>query len=204
MLFIYYYYYFNISTDQGIHVCEFGCAKGIVLMNLAAKHPKSTFLGSDISKSSLDEARKLAADRRLKNITFKVNDLLDLPQVMNNSFDWVLIQDTLHDLPNPLKALQGVKRSLKKDGTASFLDFGMEGKLADNRGNMGWAQLFTYGSFFCVPGSLIQRKDAEAFGPCWGVAKTREFITQAGLVVVKENSSKINPGIVHYVCKSKD
>ncbi|XP_041354603.1 uncharacterized protein LOC121372366 [Gigantopelta aegis] len=189
--------------EKGIHVCEFGCAKGIIILNLAARYPKSTFVGSDISKSSLLEARKLAADRGLRNITFKVDDLLELPETINNSFDWVLVQDTLHDLPSPVKALRGIRRSLRKDGTASFIDFGMKGKLADNRGSIFWGQMFSLGSFFCVPGSLVQSKDAEAFGPCWGVEKTRQLINEAGLSVVKEDFSSQNPGVVHYKCKCK-
>ncbi|XP_041354604.1 uncharacterized protein LOC121372368 [Gigantopelta aegis] len=189
------------QLEQGIHVCEFGCANGIVLLNLAARYPKSTFVGSDISKSSLDQAQNVAVERGLGNIKFEVHDLTDLPDAINNSFDWVFLQDTLHDLPSPGKAMQGVKRSLKKGATASFVDLGMQGKLADNRGNLFWAQMYTFGSFFCVPGSLVQSKDAEAFGPCWGVEKTRQLINEAGLSVVKEDFSRRSPGFVHYVCK---
>ena len=98
--------------------------------------------------------------------------------------------------------MKGVRRSLKKDGTASFLDFAMRGKIAENRGNMFWAQMYTIGSFFCIPGSLVQRKDAEAHGPCWGLEKTRQLIKEAGFTIVKEEYSKRSPGLLHYVCSS--
>ncbi|XP_041353148.1 uncharacterized S-adenosylmethionine-dependent methyltransferase Rv2258c-like [Gigantopelta aegis] len=186
--------------EKGIDVAEFGCAQGILLLNLAARYPKSTFLGSDISESCVEKARTLAAERELTNVSFEVYDLLDLPETINNSFDWIFLRDTLHDLPSPAKALQGIKQALREDGTASIVEIGMQGKLADVKGDIVWARMFSLSTFLCIPESF-QRQSSDAFGACWGVEKARQLIKDAGFTLVKEYFSEKNTASVNYVCQ---
>ncbi|XP_041353155.1 uncharacterized protein LOC121371378 isoform X2 [Gigantopelta aegis] len=186
--------------EKGIHVAEFGCAQGIILLNLAARYPKSTFLGSDISESCLERGRTLAADRGLTNITFQVYNVLDLPDTVSDKFDWIFLRDTLHDLPSPSKALRSVKKALKKDGTASFVDFGMQGTLADHVGDIFWGRMYSVSTFFCIPESF-QGEHSDAYGPCWSVETVRQLMDEAGLTLVNMVFSEKHNGAVHYVCK---
>jgi ubiquinone/menaquinone biosynthesis C-methylase UbiE len=41
---------------------------------------------------------------------------------MEKKFDWIIIVDVLHDLPNPDQCLADVKRVLQDDGIVSAID----------------------------------------------------------------------------------
>ena len=148
----------------------------------------------------MQRARLLAAERGLTNITFEVHNVLQLSDSLANRFDWIFLRDTLHDLPSPDKALRCVKKSLKKDGTASFLDFGMQGTLADHVGDISWGRMYSLSTFFCIPESF-QDQCSDAYGPCWSVDTVRRLVEESGLSLVKMVFSKNSSGAVHYACK---
>lgn len=85
-------------------VLDIGCGDGYI-----ATHIKGDITGIDISKKLVEIARK----RRIKAGVGNAEKL----RFPNNSFDTIIILDTLEHLKNPLKCLKEVKRVLKKRGT---------------------------------------------------------------------------------------
>jgi len=96
------------KLDNGIDVCDIGCAEGVALMLMAEAFPKSRFLGIDNSKTVIEIATSTARERGLQNIIFRERDAATLKEdgELSGSLDYVTAFDAIHDLTKPVKALK--------------------------------------------------------------------------------------------------
>lgn len=101
----------------GSLVLEAGCGVGAQIKTVAQKNPKSKFISIDISKSSIEEAKKL----NLKNVYFDCLDIFKLP-FEENYFDHIFLCFVLEHLPNPIAALEALKQVLKPNGTLMIIE----------------------------------------------------------------------------------
>jgi phospholipid N-methyltransferase len=101
---------------KGSYVLEAGCGVGAQTKIIASKNPDSTFLSIDLSQDSINEAVQLTKSLHIKNVEFKQADIFNLP-FDDNTFDSVIICFVLEHLHNPVKALNELKRVVKKEGT---------------------------------------------------------------------------------------
>ncbi|XP_046370258.2 uncharacterized protein LOC124144753 [Haliotis rufescens] len=188
------------KLEAGITVAEFGSARGSLLANMAARFPKSSFTGSDVVADVVETANATASKRNLKNISFKVYDLYDLPKELTNSFDWIFISDVAHDLAYLDKALSEIRRAVKSGGTFSMLDICMHGSVAENVGNMGACFLFTGSTMLCLADSCRYENSAQ-LGPSWTSEKAQEYLRRAGFTVVKVHQNIKDKHMTHFVCE---
>lgn len=93
-------------------VLEVACGTGIITLGLADRI--ENIEGVDFSVEMVAIARK-KADKSGVKVRFLVQDACNL-QYEPDSFDTVIIANTLHIMPEPEKALAEVKRVLKPDG----------------------------------------------------------------------------------------
>ncbi|XP_071080934.1 S-adenosylmethionine-dependent methyltransferase Rv2258c-like isoform X1 [Haliotis cracherodii] len=185
---------------SGIDVAEIGCASGTLILNLCARFPASRFTGSDVVESVLDIARNRASDRGISNSQFMTINVCHIPDSPKKHYDWIFLRDVVHDLPNPEGCLSGIYKMLRPGGYFSMLDFGLQGSLSDNVGNVGISYMYASSTFICIPESYQEQKSA-ALGPCFGVQKARALLLQAGFILVQEHHSAWNEGEVHFVCQ---
>lgn len=102
-------------------VLEAGCGVGAQTITLASNSPQANFVSIDISRDSLDSARKSAEMMGLPNIAFQQADIFNLP-FPDSSFDHVFVCFVLEHLANPDKALEQLKRVLKPDGSITVIE----------------------------------------------------------------------------------
>ena len=91
-------------------VLELATGTGLIAKHIviAAAHIEAT----DASAETIAEAKR---DNRSEKLYFSVQDMFCLPYA-EESFDVVIVSNTLHIVPQPEKALQEIKRVLKDDG----------------------------------------------------------------------------------------
>ncbi|XP_059147985.1 S-adenosylmethionine-dependent methyltransferase Rv2258c-like isoform X2 [Physella acuta] len=164
------------QLEQGIDVIEFGSGRGRLIAKLAAMFPQSSFTTSDVSTELLDKQR--ARWGHLPNIHYQVNDLCCLPDVIPKQYDWIFCADVIHDLPDPLGALKGIRRLVKPGGVFTFIDIATSGSPLADRGSLEVACYYAAGTFLCIPESF-QQESSQALGPCWGKAKAVELVGAA-------------------------
>ncbi len=70
-------------------VLEFGCATGQNLLPLAERYPGATLLGIDNSERQIEAARQLAGQAGLPNVSFRCQDLAQLPSDLGQ-FDYII------------------------------------------------------------------------------------------------------------------
>lgn len=76
--------------------CELGCGQGLSLVLHAGVHPEGRFVGIDLNPAHIDEARRLADEAALDNLTFLAESVsadAPLPQfdfiTMHGLYSWV-------------------------------------------------------------------------------------------------------------------
>ncbi|MCR2033551.1 class I SAM-dependent methyltransferase [Anaerofustis stercorihominis] len=110
-----------LSKEQS--VLELACGTGQLTRLLADE--ADSWTATDFSEKMLYETEKRLNN---KNITYEVQDATSL-SYKNDVFDVVLIANALHIMPNPNKALDEIKRVLKKDGLLIAPTFVYDGKV---------------------------------------------------------------------------
>jgi ubiquinone/menaquinone biosynthesis C-methylase UbiE len=98
-------------------VLEVGIGTG---KNLPYYPPGIDLTGIDISPRMLDKARRRAQDLRL-DVDLRVMDV-EATTFPGESFDYVVSTFVFCSVPDPVAGLREVRRVLKKDGTALFLE----------------------------------------------------------------------------------
>jgi ubiquinone/menaquinone biosynthesis C-methylase UbiE len=119
-------------ADKGL-ILEPGCGIGAQTRHLAKNNPNTQFLSFDLSKESILRAKEQKAQEGLSNVQLEVASIYDLPYA-DNSFDGAFACFLLEHLPDPVLALQKLKRTLKPESPV----IAIEGD---------------HGSYFCHPRS---------------------------------------------------
>lgn len=105
----------------GSNVLEAGCGVGAQTIILARNSPNAKFTSIDRSEESLRAARERVSSEGFTNVTFHLDDIFHLP-FGDGVFDHVFVCFVLEHLPNPLEALQCLRRVLKRGGTITVIE----------------------------------------------------------------------------------
>ncbi|KAK0053832.1 hypothetical protein Bpfe_016826 [Biomphalaria pfeifferi] len=167
--------------EEGISVTELGSGWGRTIGQLATLFPKSKFIASDYSDELVNALK--AKWGHLANISFAKLDACHLPTNSIDSVDWIFVIDVIHDLPHPVKALEGIQQMLDKErGLFTAIEIVGSGCHALDAKNLGAAQMYSMSTFLCLPESF-QNEDSEAHGACWSKELTVEEFKSAGFCV---------------------
>ncbi len=99
--------------DPEKKLLEIGTATGILSLMLA-DHMRE-IRAVDYSDKMIYIAREKAVKEQKSNISFEVEDVFSLPYE-EGSFDYILIANVLHIIPEPVRALKEMSRVLKPGG----------------------------------------------------------------------------------------
>lgn len=106
---------------EGSRVLEAGCGVGAQTLILAARSPRARFTCIDLSRESLDEARRSSVSAGLTNVEFLQADLHAMP-FDAASFDHVFVCFVLEHLPRPALALAALAKLLRPGGTLTVVE----------------------------------------------------------------------------------
>jgi len=98
---------------KGKTAADFGCGSGDMMMPLLA-HGYNV-VGIDFSKPALEELHEIAAKQDLK-VTVYENDLTDMKDIPDESFDCGACVSTLYHVENVKAALSEIARTMKTGG----------------------------------------------------------------------------------------
>ena len=98
-------------------VCEIGC--GIGSLSHQLKPHYKTFLGIDISDKALNLTRKLHGSKKIKFIN---TNLCTTKTSMNNKFDTVILNGSLHHMPLTKNFFYNINKISKKNAIFIFVE----------------------------------------------------------------------------------
>jgi 2-polyprenyl-3-methyl-5-hydroxy-6-metoxy-1,4-benzoquinol methylase len=163
--------------ERGIAVLDLGCGRGRILHRLATLYPRSRFVGIDLSAEAIDYARRQAEG--LANVEYVARDLSDFDRTAEpDAFDLITTFDAIHDQAKPLNVLEGIRRTLKPDGTYLMQDISGTSHVHKDVDHPLGTLLYTVSCMHCMTVSLAQ--GGEGLGAMWGEEKTREYLALAG------------------------
>ncbi|MCP4690331.1 MAG: methyltransferase domain-containing protein [Desulfobacterales bacterium] len=105
----------------GCRVLEAGCGVGAQTISLAENSPDSRFVSIDVSARSLAQAKALMEEKSISNVRFEKADIFN-PPFDAESFDHIFVCFVLEHLPNPVNALEQLKKVLKKGGSITVIE----------------------------------------------------------------------------------
>ena len=111
----------DTAFPAGSTVLEAGCGVGAQTVAIAERSPGAHIISIDLSEVSLREARKAVEGNKLSNVTLLQGDILEL-NFAPESVDHVFLCFVLEHLPQPMDALNALKRVLKSGGTITTIE----------------------------------------------------------------------------------
>lgn len=181
----------------GIHVCDIGCADGLVLHLMAEAFPNSTFVGFDIAEASIQKAQKRAEVLGLKNVQFTLQDA-GAEVVEAEQFDYIMAFDVIHDQTRPFEALKNIQLMLKPDGVFSMVDIAASSSVSQNKDHPMGAFLYTVSLMHCMPVGLVN--NGMGLGMMWGKEQALELCSVAGFSSVEVHDIPEDAFNSHYLC----
>lgn len=121
--------------EKGAAVADIGCGRGQSTMTMAKSFPKSTIMGIDYHKPSIEHARKLATEAGIKNVEFVQAPAHDLPR--GKKFDLICSFDCIHDMVDPKATVKAIRGALADDGVYIWSEPNAAAHAHENRNPVG-------------------------------------------------------------------
>lgn len=164
------------KLQAGASIADVGCGLGASSVLLAQTYPASHIHGSDYHESSIELARKRAADAGVADrAQFEV---ASAQTFTGSGYELVTTFDCLHDMGDPLAAAQHIRESLAPDGTWLIVEPAAGDAWADNLNPVGRVY-YGFSTFLCVPNAMSQT-GGYALGAQAGQSAIRRVVADAG------------------------
>ncbi|HEY7363406.1 MAG TPA: class I SAM-dependent methyltransferase [Methylomirabilota bacterium] len=167
--------------EAGIRVADIGCGTGFCIGLMAARFPKSTFVGYDLSEVAIAQARIEAGARSMRNASFIVADVARFETPI--PFDVITAFDAIHDQAEPAGVLRRIRSALAPGGIFLMIDVCASSRLEDNVGVPMAPYLYTVSAMHCMSVSLAG--GGPGLGAAWGHQLATRMLKDAGFTDVK-------------------
>lgn len=185
------------SLERGVEAADVGCGRGLALMHMARRFPRSQFVGYDFCADAVAWATAEARRRALPNIRFEVRDAARLDD--DRRFDVVFAFDAIHDQVDPHGMLAGIHRALTDDGLLLAQDIRSSSHLEKNLDHPVAPFLYTISTMHCMTVSLANC--GCGLGTCWGEELALQMFAEAGFANVAVHTLEHDVMNNYYVCR---
>ncbi|HLS67972.1 MAG TPA: class I SAM-dependent methyltransferase [Kiloniellales bacterium] len=181
--------------ETGIRVMDAGCGRGLAMLALARRYPRSSFVGYDLGSDAIEYARQEALSQGLTGIRFEQRDLSGYDE--EERYDLITSFDAVHDQKDPQALLHSFYRALKPGGHYLMQDVGASADLENNRDFPLAALFYTVSCFHCMPVSLGQ--GGLGLGTMWGWETALSMLRSAGFADIQLHRLPHDPTNVWFV-----
>ena len=164
----------------GGKVADVGCGYGGALVALAETFPRASVHGFDYHDASVARARAAAAAAGVEGrVQVDVATAKDYPGA---GYDLITFFDSLHDLGDPIGALEHAREALAPDGSVLLVEPEAADRLEDNLNPVGrlW---YSVSTTVCTANGVAQ--EGHPLGTVAGEARLRATAAAAGFTRVR-------------------
>ncbi len=187
------------SLQRGVDAVDVGCGRGMAIMHLAERFPRSCFVGYDFSQDAIEWANTQVQRRGLSNSRFEVHDAAKLSD--DSRFDIVFAFDAIHDQIDPHAMLAGIHRMLKDGGLFLAQDIRSSSHLEKNLDHPVAPFLYTISTMHCMTVSLANC--GCGLGTCWGEELALQMLEEAGFTSVAVHTLDHDIMNNYYICRKQ-
>jgi len=140
---------------RGGRVADVGCGHGASAILLAQAFPKSTFVGIDYHEASIAVARERA---KQAGVADRIRFEVATPGMLaagQEKFDLVCFMDSLHDMGDPLEAVQASRQAMAPHGALLLVEPFAKDRPEDNVGPVA-RMYFSASAALCTQNALSQ------------------------------------------------
>ncbi len=157
---------------KGVTFADIGCGHGYSSSLIAEKYPNSRIVGIDPHEPSIAEAKN--NNRKLSNLEFRINNAKNY----DGHYDIIAFFDCLHDMGDPLGAIQYAKTKLNPNGMILLVEPTAD-DLPENNFNLIGQMYYSFSTIACIPASKSQEVGM-ALGAQAGPQKLFSILNDAG------------------------
>jgi SAM-dependent methyltransferase len=185
------------QLERGIDVLDVGCGRGLAMLHLAQRFPRSRFVGYDLLDAQAGYANDRARELGLTNARFAAHDAAQ--NLGDKAFDLVCTFDAIHDQARPDRVLANIARALKPDGVYLCQEIKAESNHADNLDHPAGAFIYTISTMHCMSVSLAA--GGPGLGAAWGRSLCRAMLTDAGFNDITMHELDHDPLNDFWICR---
>ncbi|QEG23782.1 class I SAM-dependent methyltransferase [Mariniblastus fucicola] len=116
----------NLGIKRGMTICDMGCGNGYYSLQMAQLTGKKGYVvGVDVQPEMLSLLRNRMEEQGVENI-IPILGSYHNPHLPENMVDLILLVDVYHEFSHPEQMLAAMRKSLKPDGLAVFLEYRKE------------------------------------------------------------------------------
>ncbi len=169
------------ALTAGGRVADVGCGLGWSSIGIALAYPNATVDGFDVDGPSIERARRNAVESGVADrVRFHVSDGAAL---VGGDYDLVLALECIHDLPDPVGVLAGMRRLAGDGGTVVVMDERVGDTFLGPEADDVERLMYGFSLLCCLPDGLSHRP-SRGTGTVMRPATFEQYAREAGFGAV--------------------
>lgn len=164
----------TVALSAGGRMLDVGCGRGFVTLAVKKAFPGADCLGVDPDQASIAEAR---ASAQAAGVAARYEACTSDALPVDETFDLITLCDVLHDLPDPVAVLRGLRARLAPAGVLLVIEPRVSDRLEENINPLA-AMFYGFSTFHCMTQSLAH--GGAGLGACLGPTRTKALFSAAG------------------------
>jgi len=139
----------RLQADPPARVADFGCGAGWSSIGMAQAYPKVQVDGYDLDEPSIELAQANLRETNLNGrVNFHIRDAGD--PALAGSYDLVTAFECIHDMSDPVGALQSMRRLVNGTGTVIIADERVGDAFTPTGNDVEW-MMYGWSVLHCLP-----------------------------------------------------
>jgi ubiquinone/menaquinone biosynthesis C-methylase UbiE len=160
-------------------ILDVGCGTGWSSIAMAKRYPQATVDGVDPDVTSIEHARKNAAEAGVVDrVRFHAKSGAELGGMGENPYDFATAFECVHDMARPVEVLGAVRRVLTDGGAMLVVDERTRERFTGEPDDLE-AYLYGWSILDCLPGGMYDQP-SEATGTVMRPATLERYAERAG------------------------
>jgi 2-polyprenyl-3-methyl-5-hydroxy-6-metoxy-1,4-benzoquinol methylase len=172
----------RLQADPPARIADIGCGSGWSSIGIARAYPKARVDGFDLDEASIEAARKNAESAGVADrVSFHARDAGD--SSLTGTYDFACAFECIHDMSNPVAALNSMRRMVGDGGTVLIADERTAEEFSAP-GDEYERLLYGFSILHCLPVGMVDQPSAET-GTVMRPVTLKHYAEQAGFQKVE-------------------